>query len=61
MKRIIIKINNDGSTEPFSNLVKLFKKYPELEEKRDLINYYLSRKKKDYVANNFILRRQIIN
>jgi len=61
MKRIILKINVDGSIEPFTNLKEVFKVYPELKPKVDNIYSYFLRKKEEYKGDGFILRRQFVN
>ena len=61
MKRIILKINVDGSIEPFTHLVELYEVHPELEKKDANINTYFSRKKEEYPGVGFILRRQLVN
>ena len=61
MKRIILKINANGSIEPFTSLRKLFDKYPEIENVSDSIEHYLSRLKSDYVSETFTIRRVIVN
>ncbi len=38
MKRIILKINVNGSVEPFTTLPELFKVYPELEKQVEAFN-----------------------
>jgi hypothetical protein len=61
MKRIVLKINIDGSIEPFTSLRKLFDKYPEIEKYSDSIEHYLSRLKADYVSELYSIRRCIVN
>ena len=61
MKRIILKINKNGSIEPFTSLRKLFDKYSELEKVSDSIEHYLSRLKKDYVSECYTIRRCVVN
>ena len=61
MKRIILKINVDGSFEPFTSVEKLFIKYEHLREKESSISNYLTRKKQDYISETFKLRRCIVN
>jgi len=61
MKRIILKINVNGSIEPFTSLRKLFDKYPEIEKYSDSIEHYLSRLKSDYVSELYSIRRCIVN
>ena len=62
MKRIILKINVNGSIEPFTTLPKLFKVYPALEKEYDNIVSYFSSKKKPYdVHEEFTLTRQFVN
>ena len=62
MKRIILKINENGSIEPFSQLPELFEVYPELEKHKESINSYLSRQKKPCpIFDGFTLTRQIVN
>ena len=45
MKRIILKINVNGSIESFTSLRKMFDKYTEIEKFSDSIEHYLSRLK----------------
>ena len=61
MKRIILKINVNGSVEPFTSLRKMFGKYPEFEKFSNSIEYCLSRLKKDYVSASYSIRRCIVN
>ena len=61
MKRIILKINVDGSIEPFTSLEKLFVKHENLRAKKSTIEYYLTRKKTEYVSENYKLRRVVVN
>jgi len=61
MKRIILKINVNGSIEPFTSLRKMFDKYPELEKYSNSIEYCLSRLKSDYVSEQYSIRRCIVN
>lgn len=61
MKRIILKINVDGSIEPFTSLRKMFNKYPEIEKYSDSIEHYLSRLKSDYVSETYTIRRCVVN
>ncbi len=61
MKRIILKINVNGSVEPFTSLPKLFEVYPELDKQKENITTYLSRKKEKFDGDGFILTRQIVN
>lgn len=61
MKRIILKINVNGSIEPFTSLRKMFDKYPKIEKFSNSIEHYLSRLKKDYVSDTYTIRRCIVN
>ena len=61
MKRIILKINVNGSIEPFTSLRKLFDKYPEIEKYSDSIEHYLSRLKSDYFSELYSISRCIVN
>jgi len=61
MKRIILKINVNGSIEPFTSLRKLYNKYPEIEKFTENIDTYLTRKKADYVSDDYTLRRVLVN
>ena len=61
MKSIILKVNVDGSIEPFTSLPKLFTKYPELEKHTDNINSHFSRLKKDFQQPEFFLRKCLVN
>ena len=61
MKRIILKINVNGSIEPFTNLAEFFKVYPELEKYKENITSYLSRKKEKFEGGGFTLTRQLVN
>ena len=63
MKRIILKINTNtnGSIEAFTSLRKMFDKYPDIENFSDSIEHYLSRLKKDYVSQNYTIRRCVVN
>lgn len=62
MKRIVLKNNQDGSIEPFTELKQLFEVYPELSEKYDSIVYWLSRKKQPCeIFEGFTITRQLVN
>jgi hypothetical protein len=59
--RIILKINVNGSIEPFTSLEKMFCKYPELRAKKSSMVSYLTRKKVDFVSDAYTLRRCFVN
>ena len=61
MKRIILKINVNGSIDPFTSLRKMFDKYPSIEKYSDSIEHYLSRLKTDYVSELYTIRRCVVN
>ena len=61
MSRIILKINVDGSIEPFTSLEKMFKKYTKLRVKKSSMVNYLTRKKVDFVSDTYTLRRCKVN
>ena len=61
MERTILKINTSGEIEVFTSLSKLYDKYSEIEKFSENINTYLTRKKQDYVASNYTIRRVGVN
>jgi len=61
MERTILKINTSGEIEVFTSLRKLYDKYSEIEKFSENINTYLTRKKQDYVASNYTIRRVGVN
>ena len=61
LNRAILKINISGQIEVFTSLEKLYNKYPEIKSKKENIVNYLTRKKTDYVSENYKLRRVVVN
>jgi len=61
MNRAVLKINTPGKIEVFTSLRKLYNKYPDIEEFTENIDTYLTRKKEDYVSDDYTLRRVFVN
>lgn len=68
MNRAILKINTSGAKvgtpeeiEVFTSLRKLFNKYLDIEKHDDSIVDYLTRRKTNYVSDNYTLRRVFVN
>jgi len=61
MDRAILKINTSGKIEVFTSLEPMFIKYEHLRAKKSSMVNYLTRKKQDYVADDFTLRRVFVN
>jgi len=59
--RIILKINVNGSIEPFTTLPELFKVHPQIEKHKESIITAISRKKREYKGDGFVISRQIVN
>ena len=61
MNRIILKINVDGSIEPFTSLEKMFEKHTNLRAKKSSMVNYLTRKKEDFISDTYTIIRCLVN